>query len=142
MSLSYHDWRSVDLPGIVASAAVYVQTTTDTDFSFKLLAALSQLLGASPHQFRSVRDFDDATFDIIKAAVVALREEDKTFLGSSLQDLIQHTVNALFGEVGKQFDHLPSAGTSKPHTHGQFKTAHLGLVVPARIGYLEGAAFR
>jgi hypothetical protein len=35
-----------------------------------------------------------------------------------------------------------SAGTSKPHTHGQFKTAHLGLVVPARIGYLEGAAFR
>jgi ElaB/YqjD/DUF883 family membrane-anchored ribosome-binding protein len=92
---------------VKTSAAVSGQTTTDTDLSFKLLAALSQLLGASPHQFRSVRDFDDATGDIIKAAVVALREEDKTFLGSSLQDLIQHTVNALFGEVGKQFDHLP-----------------------------------
>jgi hypothetical protein len=35
-----------------------------------------------------------------------------------------------------------SAGTSKPHTHGQFKTAHLGLVVRARIGYLESLAFR
>ena len=35
-----------------------------------------------------------------------------------------------------------SAGTSKSHTHGQFKTAHLGLVVRAWVGYLESVAFR
>ena len=35
-----------------------------------------------------------------------------------------------------------SAGTSKSHTHGQFKTAQIGLVVRARVGYLESVAFR
>jgi hypothetical protein len=44
--------------------------------------------------------------------------------------------------LGASQNRTPSAGTSKSHTHGQFKTAHLGLVVRARVGYLESVAFR
>jgi hypothetical protein len=83
-------------------------STSDTDLVLRLVAQLSQSVGARAHQFTSEREFDDAFTDIITCSVLALRKAERTFTGSSLQDVVQFTIESMFGEVGKRFDDLPS----------------------------------
>ncbi len=93
---------------VKARAVQLSGATSDADLALRLVAQLSQIVGASPHQYTSEREFDDAATDIITGSVTALRNVERKFTGSSLQDVVQFTVESMFGEVGKRFDDLSS----------------------------------
>jgi uncharacterized protein YlxW (UPF0749 family) len=93
---------------VKARAVQLSGSTSDTDLALRLVAQLSQIVGASPHQYTSEREFDDAAADIIAGSVTSLRNAEGKFTGSSLQDMVQFTVESMFGEVGKRFDDLSS----------------------------------
>ncbi len=62
----------------------------------QLLLRLNHELGLPAYHYSSRKDFWDNAEDLIAKTLEAVRQADKDFRGSSLEDLFRHTINKLF----------------------------------------------
>ena len=93
---------------VKSNADLLLKTMDESELSLRLIARLSQTFDIAPRRYASTHDFEDAASDIITASIVALRKSNKSFTGSTLQDLVQFNVEIMFGEVGQRFEGLAS----------------------------------
>jgi hypothetical protein len=83
------------------------QTAEMTPFStdeirLQLLFDLQNILSLKPGPLTSSQDLWDASEDVANEAVNVLRQQDKSFTGTTLTDLIVHVVDAMLRQVVKK----------------------------------------
>lgn len=124
---------------IASNTAELVRTNDGGDLTLRLLTKLARIFELGPIAFVAPRSFSDANDAIAAAAVASLRASDRAFKGATIQDAVQHSVEAMFGQVGKRFDDLSASEQSDilsevrrfieqlPHAEQEAIRARLGL---------------
>jgi hypothetical protein len=74
----------------------------------RLLGALNGILGIPARRYVAPRDFEDNGEEIFARCLAVLRETEKEFSGTDLQDMLRFLTNKMFGEIGKRFESLSS----------------------------------
>ena len=93
---------------IVEEAARRLVNESAAELVLRLLGALNAILGIPARRYVAPRDFEDNGEEILARCLAVLRETEKDFSGTDLQDMLRFLMNKMFGEIGKRFETLSS----------------------------------
>ena len=91
---------------IVDEAARRLANESAAELVLRLLGALNAIFGIPARRYVAPRDFEDNGGEILARCLAVLRETEKDFSGTDLQDMVRFLMNKMFGEIGKRFESL------------------------------------